>query len=299
MPAMNSQTEGQKRPALRHFASLWTLLDYPCGSASGEWSIDRKLEVIKAAGFSGFQWSAQPEFAELTGKHDLAFLGGCAAGAQDFRQRIEEFAPLKPVRVNVQLGDPEMPPEVAARLWIGMNEVAEDLGLILDLETHRGTCTETPEKTWRIVGIYEQRRSMPIRLNFDFSHFATVRHLLPPYADHLLERPDLLRASRQIHLRPFNGHHCEIPATNGHGDMTEWSRHWFDFVNAALACWLGDEANHEETLWACPEFGAMTSGYWLPSFPDPWEDTLFVRQQTDVLWQSLLSPMAPRNPDQS
>ena len=29
------------KPILKHFASLWTLMDYPNGSASGEWTICR------------------------------------------------------------------------------------------------------------------------------------------------------------------------------------------------------------------------------------------------------------------
>ncbi|MCW1923915.1 xylose isomerase [Luteolibacter arcticus] len=274
---------------LKHFASLWTLLHYPNGSESEEWSLDRKLGTIKEAGFDGFQWFAQPEFAEASSRHGLAFLGGCDANAANHVQRLEDFAPLKPERINIQLGDHSMEPAEAAALWIRMNDVADDLGLILDLETHRGTCTETPEKTWRIAEIYEQKRSMPIRLTFDFSHFATVKHLVPPYAERLLERPDLLQASRQIHLRPFNGHHCEIPATNPDGGMTEWAKHWFDLLEAAFHCWLQEEANQGVTLWACPEFGAMSSGYWLPSFPDPWEDATFVKQESDRLWQSMIS----------
>jgi len=273
---------------LKHFASLWTLMHYPNGSEYGEWSLDRKLEAIKAAGFDGFQWFAQSEFADSNERYGLAFLGGCDADSSNCRERLEEFAPLRPERVNIQLGDHAMEPKEAAELWIRMDEMAEDLGLVLDLETHRGTCTETPEKTWRIAEIYEQKKSKPIRLTFDFSHFATVKHLLPPYADRLLDRPDLLRACRQIHLRPFNGHHCEIPAT-GHAGAGEWARHWFDFVEAALGCWLQDGSNCGETLWACPEFGAMTSGYWLPSFPDPWEDAIFVKQETNRRWKSLAS----------
>jgi hypothetical protein len=42
------------KPTLKHFASLWTLMDYPNGSASGEWSMDKKVAAIKEAGFAGF-----------------------------------------------------------------------------------------------------------------------------------------------------------------------------------------------------------------------------------------------------
>ncbi|MGA7858869.1 MAG: hypothetical protein WCA11_13115 [Terracidiphilus sp.] len=274
---------------LKHFASLWTLVHYPNGGEKGEWSIDQKLAAIKAAGFDGFQSSADPDFAELGIKHGLQFLGACDANAENYERRIRDFVPLRPARINVQLGDHAMSPAEAARIWIALNHIADDNGLVLDLETHRGTCTETPEKTWQIVEIVVQQTSTPIRLTFDFSHFAVVKHLLPPYAERLLQKPALLGACRQIHLRPFNGHHCEIPATNGNGKVADGAIPWFDFVAAAFEAFLQQNANNRGTLWACPEFGAMTSGYWLPSFPDPWKDAIFVRQETENLWRQQLS----------
>lgn len=280
-------------PILKHFASLWTLLHYPDGNEAGEWSYDQKLAAIKAAGFDGFQWFAQPDLAELSAKHDLVFLGHCDANAGNYVQRLKDFVASSPARVNVQLGDHAMTPGEAARLWIAMNQLADDLGLVLDLETHRGTCTETPEKTWQIAEIVEQETSAPIRLTFDFSHFAVVRHLLPPYAERLLEKPALLGASRQMHLRPFNGHHCEIPVTNECGEMADLARPWFEFVEAAFACVLQQNTTEAGTLWVCPEFGAKTSGYWLPSFSDPWKDAIFVRQQTEQLWCRQLSARKP------
>lgn len=274
---------------LRHFASLWTLQHYPNGSETGEWSLDAKLAAIKAAGFEGFQWFAQPEFAELGIKHGLTFLGGCDATADNYLQRLKDFAPLKPARINIQLGDHAMPPAEAAKLWLKMNQVANDLGLTLDLETHRGTCTETPEKTWQIAEIFEQQTGRPLRLTFDFSHFAVVKHRLPPYAESLLERPDLLRVCRQLHLRPFNGHHCEIPATDGNGKRARWAEPWFKFLEYVFACWWQQNQNTTEPLWVCPEFGAMTSGYWLPDFPDPWQDALFVKQEVQNIWNHHLT----------
>ena len=269
-------------PTLKHFASLWTLLHYPNGRESDEWTYDQKLAAIKASGFDGFQWFARPELTGLRTEHGLAFLGCCDANAANYEQRLKDFVPLKPERINVQLGDDVMKPSEAARLW---NRMASDLGLVLDLETHRGTCTETPEKTWQIAEIVEQETSVPISLTFDFSHFAIVKHLLPPYASRLLEKPALLGASRQMHLRPFNGHHCEIPATNGNGEIADWAKPWFEFVEATFDCWLQRNSTEAAILWVCPELGAKTSGYWLPSFPDPWEDALFVRQETERLWR--------------
>lgn len=71
---------------------------------------------------------------------------------------------------------------------------------------------------------------------------------------------------------------------------------WFDFVAAVLACWLEGNKDEEATdaLWVCPEFGAMTSGYWLPSFPDPWQDAVFAKGEIARLWQRLFPLAASR-----
>lgn len=189
-------------------------MDYPNGSASGEWPMEKKVAAIKEAGFAGFQLGALPELKDLAEKYELALLGGYQANAGNYSQTLRDFKPLNPIRINVQLGNHSMQHQEAVDLWIAMNKEAADLGLVLDLETHRDTCTETPEKTWKIAELYSQKTGEILRLNFDFSHFAVVKHLYPPYAVRLLDRPDLLRASSQIHLRPFNGHHCEIPVTD-------------------------------------------------------------------------------------
>ena len=261
-------------------------MDYPNGSASGEWPMETKVAAIKEAGFDGFQWAALPELKDLAEKYDLAFLGGCQANAGNYSQILRDFAPMNTVRINVQLGNHATQPEEAVDLWIAMNKEAADLGLTLDLETHRDTCTETPEKTWKIAELYTQKTGEMLRLNFDFSHFAVVKHLYPPYASRLLDRPDLLRASSQIHLRPFNGHHCEIPVTDSHGKISGWAASWFEFVKDALTCWSEGKSS-SDTLWACPELGAMTSGYWIPSFPDPWKDTIAAKQAIQEIWEKI------------
>jgi sugar phosphate isomerase/epimerase len=272
-------------PVLKHYVNLWTLVHYPNGGADGEWSDDQKLAAVKAAGFDGFQSGARREWAELGAKHGLTYLGACDADGSNYRQRLADFAPWQPPLVNIQLCNHDTEPAEAARVWAGLVKAAADLGLEVDLEIHRDTCTETPEKTWRIADLYAQQTGEPLRFNFDLSHFALVKHLDPPYAARLLERPDLIRLSRQMHLRPFNGHHCEIPVTDGHGHVAHWARPWLEFVAAALACWReGKQAG--ETLWVCPELGSMTSGYWIAPFPDPWQDAIFARNQFAAIWRA-------------
>jgi hypothetical protein len=43
------------KPTLKHFASIWKLMDYPNSSSSGECSMEKKVAAIKEAGFARFQ----------------------------------------------------------------------------------------------------------------------------------------------------------------------------------------------------------------------------------------------------
>jgi sugar phosphate isomerase/epimerase len=88
---------------------------------------------------------------DLAEKYDFAFLGGCQANAGNYSKTLRNFATLNTIRINVQLGNHSTQPEEAVDLWIAMKKEAADLGLTLDLETHRDTCAETPEKTRKIA----------------------------------------------------------------------------------------------------------------------------------------------------
>ena len=252
-------------------------MDYTGGGERVEWPLDRKFAAIKASGFEGYQWFALPDVVKQGADHGLAYLGCCQANSANYTEQLAAFSDLNPRRVSVQLGDHTTLPDESARVWLAMLKQAEDLNLAIDLETHRGTCTETPEKTWLIADLVAQKTGRLINLNFDFSHFAVVRHLTPPYTERLIERLDLLHASRQIHMRPFNGHHCEIPMTDGNDRLTDWAHHWLRFASDVLSIW--HKANPNEYLWVCPEFGAVSSGYWISPFCDPWLDAQRCRHE--------------------
>jgi hypothetical protein len=268
-------------------ASLWTLMNHP--SAAAEWSLESKLAAVKDAGFRAFQGVAEDRFKALAADYELAFLATANANAADFPDRLREAAAAGARRINVLFCRHDTPLDEAARAWIELDRMASDLGLAADLETHRGTCTDTPEKTWRIAEVFEQTTGRPIRLNFDLSHFAVFKHFEPHEAEvFLTARPDLIRHSRQVHLRPFSGQHAQIPVSAGDSD----ARHpayvaWLELARAFLACWLAGRAD-DACLHACPELGGVGSGYWLPGFPPPWPDAIRVKRDVQQLWSELV-----------
>jgi hypothetical protein len=272
-------------PVLKQFAGLWTLQQQP--SAAREWSLDEKFRQAKKAGFDAIGGGVMPEATSLCAKHGLEYVVYIDAKMKTYPEKLEAARTTQPVRINVQLCDHDTPPAEAAKVWIKLEALASKMGLNADLEVHRDTCTETPEKVYEIAALYRKATGKKIRFCWDFSHLAVVKHIYPPYAARLLPRPDLVQLARQMHFRPFNGHHCQIPLTDGKGHETPEIKPYLQFIDDLLACWLAG-AKGGEVLYVSPEFGPTSSGYGLTSFSDPWKDAIRLRGLTETLWKKNL-----------
>jgi hypothetical protein len=270
-------------PVLKQFVNTWTMIHQP--SAAKEWSLEEKFKQAKKAGFDAVGGGASPEVFPLCQKYGMEYV--CYIdGNGKYRERLEAAKSTHPVRINVQLCDHDTPPAEAVKIWIKMEAEARKMGLEVDLEVHRDTCTETPEKVYEIAALFKKATGKKIRFCWDFSHLAVVKHLNPPFADRLLVRPDLVQLSRQVHFRPFNGHHCQVPATDGKGHETPEFRDYLQFVDAFIACWLKG-AKGGEVLHACPEFGPL-GGYGISAFPNVWKDAILLREKTESIWKANL-----------
>lgn len=272
-------------PVLKQFGSLWTLMQQP--SKAKEWSLEEKIRQAKKAGFEALGGGTDAGAARLAEKYGLDYVCYTDADAKNYREKLKLVAATKPARVNVQLCDHDTPPKETVRVWLKLEPLAEKMGLKVDLEVHRDTATETPEKVEEIAALYRKATGKKMRFCWDFSHFAVVKHLYAPFADRLLTHPDLVQLSRQLHFRPFNGHHCQIPATNGKGVETPEFKDYLEFIDALLACWLKG-ARGGEVLYVCPEFGPIMSSYGVSTFPNVWQDAILLRRKTEELWKKNL-----------
>jgi hypothetical protein len=278
------KTSSKPAPVLKQFAGLWTLTDQP--SKEKQWTLEEKFKQAKKAGFDAVGGGTDPAVVALCEKYGLDYV--CYVdGNANYKERLKAVQATKPARVNVQLLDHDTLPKDAVKVWIKLEAEAEKLGLNVDLEVHRDTSTETPEKTYEIADLYKKATGKKLRFCFDFSHIAVVKHIYPPFADRLLVRPDLVQLSRQVHFRPFNGHHCQVPATDGKGNETPEFKDYLAFVDAFIACWLKG-AKGGEVLYACPEFGPFGSGYGLSVFADVWKDAILLRAKTEAIWKANL-----------
>jgi sugar phosphate isomerase/epimerase len=290
---MSAKTNSPK-PVLRHIVNLWTLVWHP--SRNKEWTLTRKLEAVKAAGFDGFTAELTAEHARLGDKLNLLRVGYFSSGkAGEFRTLLRQQKDAGATHINVQLADHDTPTDVAVRLARRLMLEGRKLGLQPAIEVHRDTCTETPEKTYALADEFERTEGALLPMTWDFSHLAVVKHLLPPFWDRLGVRPDLIQRAQQFHFRPFNGHHCQVPVTNGGGRLTPEFRDYVPFMEKVMQTWLqGASAGRE--LFAVPELGPIWLGYNLHAFPGSWEQAKILRAEIEKSWQrTLKSWKAPKN----
>ncbi len=277
------------RPVLYHVLNLWSLVEYP--SKDNEWSLEQKLRAIKAAGFDGFLTHLRPEDRRLTKKVGLCPIGYFSgSNASEFPAKLHQQARAGARVINVQLADHDTLVEDATTLAVLLIQESKRQGLDVSIEVHRDTCTETPEKTYAIADAYRRVTGELMPITWDFSHLAVVKHLWPDnFSSRLLTRPDLIQRANQLHLRPFNGHHCQVPVTDGHGQLSEEFKAWLPFATDLLGIWLDGNRNSGRTLYVVPELGPASGGYNFSMLPNSWEDAQVLRREIDRLWQELLT----------
>lgn len=263
------------------FATLWSLRKYP--SAGREWSWARKFAAIRAAGFDGVFSPPIPPVADRGALRYLAVTSLDAAAK--VAPALHAAKQLGAIAIDVQLADYDTPLRDAVKLAQRIRAVARELDLPFAIETHRDTFTETPEATLALWRAYREATGEPLPLCLDHSHFAIVRHLAPgTFWERLREPAELLASAAQFHLRPFNGHHCQIPVLNASGRRTPEYRDWLVY-SAALFTHLRTQKTAMPVL-AVPELGHAAPAYGLSCFGDTWSDVQTVARDLRQQWRS-------------
>ncbi len=278
-----------RKPQIKLCAAAWTLTNYP--SQEKEWSMDRKVQAAKEAGFAGFSAGAQPDIAEACAKHGLQLVGGVdVATVDEAGPKLASFKEAGAKHINVQLCDHDTAIPKAVTVARAVMKAGAELKLKPAIEWHRDTCTETPEKGLALAEQYEKRYKQKLRTNFDHSHPAIIKQLRPAnFWERIAEyRPDLLKASELIHFRTFTGSHCQTPITNGRGKLDPDFESWRDnFLKHMLYHWIRGQRGASE-LWAVVELGPKGSGYALDCFPDVWKDAIVARAEIEKVFKAAL-----------
>ena len=272
---------------LRHIATVWSLVHYP--TAATEWTLDQKVAAAKQAGFDGIASGANPDLPKALKKQGLMVLGFISSGQPaEFAAEIAANKAMGATQINVQLADEDTLTPEALGLTLLMLQECRRQGVTAAIEVHRDTCTETPEKTYALADAYQKVTGELLPITWDFSHLAVVKHVAPQhYIDRLLTRPDLIQRAQQFHFRPFNGHHCQVPVTDGKGHLTPEVNDWLPFAEAVLKCWLAGNQPADREIFVCPEMGPVPGGYNLTTLPHSWEEAKVLRCEIDKIWKKL------------
>jgi len=259
---------------------LWSLREYP--TKAREWSWARKFTAIRDAGFNGV---FSPPIPALRERGDLRYLA--VTSLNDLTKVEPAFRAareLGALAIDVQLGDFDSPLSEMVKLALRIRDVATGLQLPFAIETHRDTFTETPEATMALSRAYRSKARAVLPLCLDHSHFAVVRHLKrDAFWERLREPEELLGAATQFHLRPFNGHHCQIPVLDASGRRTPEYRDWQQY-SAALLTYLRAQPFTDPVL-AVPELGHAAPAYGLSCFGDTWRDAQAVARDLRQQWR--------------
>lgn len=268
---------------LLQFADLWTLAHHP--SREREWSLDRKLREVKGAGFQGLSAPLDIAVASLAMQSGLLSIGMIFPDApEDFSRILKTQKELGAFRVTAQFGSHETSPAEAAKRWIKFERIAEDFGLKVSLETHRDSATETPEKLFEFADRYERVTGRVLRLSWDFSNWAIVKHLHnAQHIERLLARPELVQHATIFRFRPFNAHHAQLPVTHK-GQLSTEVGAFLDFAQEVMRIWKSAEQNKENTMLACPSLGPK-GGCALSNFPAVWPDAVILSTELEKRWK--------------
>jgi hypothetical protein len=276
-------------PTLVHVANLWTLMGHPDRNA--EWSLDTKLKAIAEAGFQAVCWAPGSKLWAGAQLHGLGFVGGMASGDKlAFSSLLNDLRAFGATHVNVQLAAHDTPASEALDLTLTLLRQAATYGLKPAIESHRGTCTETPEKTYALAADYHRATGELLPVSWDFSHFAVLKHLeAASFTSRLLTHPELIQNAQQFHFRPFNGHHAQVPITHADGNLTTEVLDWIPFAKDILRVWLNGNRHTDREIFICPELGPVEGGYALSTFPNSWEDAKVLRKLIDKIWNEVLA----------
>ena len=275
-------------PQLRHIANLWSMVHYP--SEKKEWSLERKIAEVKKAGFDGFTTLATREHKALAEKHGLIVIGYFASSMEGtLEQLIRQNREAGARHINVQLADEDTLTPEALRITLRMMKEGARQGVELAVEIHRDTATETPEKLYALTDGYKKATGELLPLTLDYSHIAVVKHLQPWGYKKMLVQPKLIQRAVQMHLRPFNGQHCQVPVTDGNGKLSPEVKDWLPFAEELFRVWRAGRQEGRE-LFVCPEMGPVPGGYNMHSLPNSWEDAVILKGLIQKCWNASAKP---------
>jgi hypothetical protein len=251
-----------------------------------EWTLDQKLEMIRAAGFdgAGVRFFDRDYVRTVTGflrEHGMSWQAQCyPQTVDDLKPIIEHVQEFGADHINLQ---PDVRPqrlEDCIPYIEGWRRLARDAGITLQIETHRDRMTTDLFFTLRLLDCFPD-----LRLTADLSHYLVGREFAWPVSDEnhaLMHR--ILDNSWGFHGRVASREQVQIQT--GFAHHKDWVDLFMGWWAYGFRSWRR-RAGPEATLTFLCELGptpyAITGadGYELS---DRWQEALAMRDAVRALW---------------
>ena len=260
------------------YQSLWAMEQRrPDGF---EWSLDQKLEMIRAAGFddAGVRFFDRAYVREVTQRLEgwgLTWQAQCyPRTVDDLKPILEHVAEFGADHVNLQAD--VRPPTIAecVPLIEGWRRLAQDAGIALHFETHRDRMTTDLYFTLRLLD-----RFPDLRLTGDLSHYVVGREFAWPISDEnhrLMQR--IIDNCWGFHGRVASREQIQVQLSFAH--QCEWLDLFLEWWAYGFRSWRRRAPDDATLTFLCelgPKEYAMTGrdGYELS---DRWEEARFLMQ---------------------
>lgn len=277
-------------PRMEIHQAMWAMKRY--GDHGSEWPLERKMEEIAAAGFSGI-FGGLPEPSEeslwrkLMESYGLNFgLETFPSSARDLREALQRASDFDVLYVNAQVKDAFTTGTEAKELILSLYEEAAKFDLPFFVETHRGRITQDLIRTIDYIhGIPE------LALTIDLSHYILAGEIstfdkIQPRFQQLLQR------TASIHGRVSNAQQIQIDiGENGDHPMVPHFMNWWEL---GIRSWLSQAGQGDILPFVC-EIGhhyAVTPDF-LPSahsdaeISDRWIQSKLYKRIAEQLWQDI------------
>ncbi|WP_331281330.1 sugar phosphate isomerase/epimerase family protein [Paenibacillus sp. UNC451MF] len=258
------------------------------------WSQEAKLRSIADAGFAGVN-AAIPEPAHAEEWKRLLDQFGLTLSVNAYPKTTEEMSEfIKKLRayegtvqyVNAQVLTPFIIDAQAEKLLYDIDRLAQDAGIHVFIETHRGTITQDLLRTVQYVN------SLPsLRLTIDFSHYVVAGEMrtISDEAEGLLQT--LLARTSCIHARVSNGEQVQVNVgENGEHPMLVHFERWWE---CGMKHWLAQASDDDRFPFVCElgpppyaitmdEYGAKTE-----EISDRWTQSLWFAEKARSIWNRI------------
>ncbi len=256
-----------------------------------EWSLDEKLEMIRAAGFDGcgVRFADRDYARTVTGflrEHGMSWQAQCYPRTVDeLKPIIEHVQELGADHINLQADVRPYRLEDCVPYIEGWHRLASDAGIVLHIETHRDRMTTDLFFTLHLLD-----RFPDLRFTADLSHYLVGREFAWPVdAENHALMHRILDSSWAFHGRVASREQVQIQTSFAH--HRQWVDLFMGWWEYGFRSWQR-RAGPDATLTFLCELGptpyAITGadGYELS---DRWQESIAMKDEVRSLWARVAS----------